>query len=56
MVNAPRSHGRTDLLEDLVGMMDGDVNPMGNMQIINQVNLHKGDDDEIEIGSDYPYA
>ena len=43
--------GQTDLLEDLVGF----VNQDGNAN--NMLSERNGDDDdEIEIGSDYPYA
>ena len=41
--------GQTDLLEDLVGFVQ-DGNPNLGMS------ERGGDNDEIEIGSDYPYA
>ena len=47
--NSIHTMGQTDLLEDLVGMVEQDG--MGGMAVLG------GDaDEELEIGSDYPYA
>lgn len=43
--------GQTDLLEDLVGMVDP-VQGDGRQH----QGLQGEDDDDLEIGSDYPYA
>ena len=43
--------GQTELLEDLVGMVD----PVDANQRQHQ-GLQGEDDDDLEIGSDYPYA
>jgi len=43
--------GQTDLLEDLVGMVDEGPND-GRQHL----GLQGEDDDDLEIGSDYPYA
>ena len=49
--NSIHTMGQTDLLEDLVGMVGGDLGAMGGMAVLG------GDaDDDLEIGSDYPYA
>jgi hypothetical protein len=41
--------GQTDLLEDLVGFANHNEQNIGMSE-------REGDNDEIEIGSDYPYA